>query len=95
MNLAVAPGGGSGERGGEEERRGRPRSRSPGPGSSAAGAGAGAGVPRVDPFGDAAEPSNLSLRGVSPRPMEDGASFAARKAARREDDRKSMFREEV
>ena len=92
MNLAVAPGAG-GERGGEEERRGRPRSRSPGPGSSAAGA-AGAGVPRVDPFGDGAEPSNLSLRGVSPRPMDDGASFAARKA-RREDDRKSMFREEV
>ncbi|KAH6632693.1 hypothetical protein F5144DRAFT_651071 [Chaetomium tenue] len=94
MNLAVAPGGmpaaGGGGGGGEEERRGRPRSRSPGPGTSAAAA-----APARDPFGDGAEPSNLSLRGVSPRPMDDGASFAARKAAKREEDRRSMFREEV
>ncbi|KAH6855730.1 hypothetical protein B0I37DRAFT_61241 [Chaetomium sp. MPI-CAGE-AT-0009] len=100
MNLAVAPGesaavlsaqgGGRGQQVEEEEHtRGRTRSRSPGPAATAAAA------PRVDPFGDAAEPSNLSLRGVSPRPMEDHASFAARKAGRRSEDRKSMFREEV
>ncbi|KAK3293984.1 uncharacterized protein B0H64DRAFT_177366 [Chaetomium fimeti] len=93
MNLAVTPGGSTvlptpgSEREEEEVTRGRPRSRSPGPSATAAAA-------RADPFGDAAEPSNLSLRGVSPRPMDDGSSFAARKA-RREEDRKSMFREEV
>ncbi|EAQ87260.1 predicted protein [Chaetomium globosum CBS 148.51] len=100
MNLAVAPGGSTGVPavgggdggGGEEERRGRPRSRSPGPGQ---GQGVGAAAAVRDPFGDGAEPSNLSLRGVSPRPMDDGASFAARKAAKREEDRRSMFREEV
>ncbi|KAI9894852.1 MAG: hypothetical protein M1814_000072 [Vezdaea aestivalis] len=28
-------------------------------------------APRHDPFGDTAEPSHLSMRGVSPRPMDD------------------------
>jgi hypothetical protein len=77
MNLPVGPD--------EEERRGRTRSRSPGPVPGAA--------TKANPFGDDAEPSNISLRGVSPRPMD--ASFAARKAARGEEDRRSVFREEV
>jgi hypothetical protein len=86
MNLAVDPAGGSGARTGgdepaEEERRGRTRSRSPEPPAKA------------NPFGDDAEPSNISLRGVSPRPMD--SSFAGRKAAKAEDDRRSIFREEM
>ncbi|KAK4041935.1 hypothetical protein C8A01DRAFT_34045 [Parachaetomium inaequale] len=87
MNLAVAPGGSGAGGGGEgdEERRGRPRSRSPGPQAK-----------KGNPFGDEAEPSNLSLRGVSPRPMEPAdTSFAGRKAAKEDHDRRSMFREEV
>ncbi len=87
MNLA-------GEEEHEEEERGRPRSRSPVTGAGVAGAGAGAAKSAKNPFGDEAEPSNISLRGVSPRPM-DGTSFAGRKAARGEDDRRSLFREDV
>ena len=87
MNLA-------GEEEHDEEERGRPRSRSPVTGAGVgADAGAAAG-PAKNPFGDEAEPSNISMRGVSPRPM-DGASFAGRKAAKGEDDRRSLFREEV
>ena len=82
MNLA-------GEEEHEEEERGRPRSRSP-----VTGAGATALKPASNPFGDDAESSNISLRGVSPRPM-DGTSFAGRKAAKGEDDRRSLFREDV
>ncbi|KAK4125542.1 hypothetical protein N657DRAFT_613487 [Parathielavia appendiculata] len=65
----------------EEEPRGRKRSRSPGPSA------------KSNPFGDNAEPSNISLRGVSPRPME--TSFAGRKAGKAEEDhdRRSIFRE--
>ncbi|KAL2143986.1 hypothetical protein VTI28DRAFT_9738 [Corynascus sepedonium] len=94
MNLAVPAAedgaGAAGGRGGgvhdEEEGRGRTRSRSPGPSSSI----------RTDPFGDEAEPSNLSMRGVSPRPVEGvNASFAARKAAGEDHDRRSMFREDI
>ncbi|KAK4236649.1 hypothetical protein C8A03DRAFT_16728 [Achaetomium macrosporum] len=66
----------------EEERRGRTRSRSPAPAQAG----------KVNPFDDDAESTNLSLRGVSPRPVDGRASFAARKAA---DDRKSIFREDV
>jgi hypothetical protein len=84
MNLAVAPPGAGQAGEADDERRGRTRSRSPGPPS------------KGNPFGDEAEPSNLSLRGVSPRPMETGdASFAGRKAAREDHDRRSMFREDV
>ncbi|KAK4142408.1 uncharacterized protein C8A04DRAFT_30037 [Dichotomopilus funicola] len=104
MNLAVAPGeqaGGSrGLQEEEEQTRGRPRSRSPGhSGAAAAQAQAQSQAHQPagrNPFDDEAEPSNLSLRGVSPRPMDGGgdrASFAARKAAA--EDRRSMFREEV
>lgn len=96
MNLAVAPPGSGGAhvQGGrveEEQTRGRPRSRSPGHEAVQAQA-----QPAGrNPFDDEAEPSNLSMRGVSPRPMDGGdrASFAARKAAA--EDRRSMFREEV
>ncbi|KAL2121519.1 hypothetical protein VTJ04DRAFT_5546 [Mycothermus thermophilus] len=73
--------------GGAEPERGRPRSRSPGP--------APPGARQGNPFDDAAEPSNIGLRGVSPRPITDqDKSFAARKA-RGEDDRRSIFREEM
>lgn len=85
MNLAVTPGVGGPQQQYEEERRGRPRSRSPEPEGPPKGAG--------NPFGDEAEPSNISLRGVSPRPMD--SSFAGRKAKADHDDRRSMFREEV
>lgn len=83
----------------EEERRGRPRSRSPAPGDVGKN-------PFADknPFEDEAEPSNLSMRGVSPNPAavatttagesSGNMSFAARKA-RGEEDRKSIFREDV
>jgi hypothetical protein len=83
MNLPVEP---------EEERRGRTRSRSPAPAAHAHAQQRG----ELNPFDDEAEPSNLSLRGVSPRPMEGGnASFAARKAADGDHDRRSIFREDV
>jgi hypothetical protein len=86
MNLAVDPAGAGGRAGvvepAEEERRGRTRSRSPEPPAA-----------KANPFGDDAEPSNISLRGVSPRPMD--SSFAGRKAAKADDDRRSMFREEM
>jgi len=81
----------------EEERRGRPRSRSPAPGDAGKN-------PFADknPFEDEAEPSNLSMRGVSPNPAaattagesSGNMSFAARKA-RGEEDRKSIFREDM
>ncbi|KAL1838239.1 hypothetical protein VTJ49DRAFT_2873 [Mycothermus thermophilus] len=71
--------------GGPEEERGRTRSRSPAPGAARQG----------NPFDDDAEPSSIGLRGVSPRPLAgQDNSFAARKA-RGEDDRKSMFREDM
>ncbi|KAL2263770.1 hypothetical protein VTK26DRAFT_5177 [Humicola hyalothermophila] len=88
---------------GGEETRGRTRSRSPGPPGPPSGlrhqqqSGAAKGN---NPFEDGAEPSNISLRGVSPRPMD--TSFAARKAAaeaaaaggkREHADRRSVFRE--
>ncbi|GAB1316670.1 hypothetical protein MFIFM68171_06880 [Madurella fahalii] len=79
MNLAVGPVEQEGE-----ERRGRTRSRSPAP--------AAAPTSKRNPFDDDAEPSNISLRGISPRPMDN--SFAGRKA-RGEEDRRSVFREEV
>ncbi|KAK4134756.1 hypothetical protein BT67DRAFT_336785, partial [Trichocladium antarcticum] len=66
MNLAVPPppqplprAGAAGEA--DEESRGRTRSRSPGAQQQTAAS--------ANPFADEAEPSNLSLRGVSPRPM--------------------------
>lgn len=90
MNLPVSAG--PREEEDEEPSRGRTRSRSPGPAPQA----------RANPFGDDAEPSNISLRGVSPRPMEASTattSFAGRKVAAagegHHDDRRSIFREEM
>jgi hypothetical protein len=61
----------------EEEERGRPRSRSPGM------------LPRPNPFDDSAEPSNISLRGVSPKPME------SKRGGSPHSERRSIFREDV
>ncbi|KAL2266944.1 hypothetical protein VTJ83DRAFT_4221 [Remersonia thermophila] len=76
--------------GGAEEQRGRIPGRSPGPATP------GAAARQGNPFDDdAAEPSNISLRGVSPRPMADqDASLGGRKA-RGEEERKTAFREEM
>ncbi|KAK3319299.1 hypothetical protein B0H66DRAFT_603848 [Apodospora peruviana] len=69
----------------DPEERGRPRSRGP------------AGL-TANPFDDNAEPSNLSMRGVSPRPIDTTAAGKAPEKV--EDDsspteRKSIFRENV
>jgi len=90
MNLAATPGAppsGFGDDG-DDHRRGRPRSRSPGlrPGGA------------KNPFDDDAEPSNLSLRGVSPRPIDTSAADAgggAQKDPASPSERRSVFRENV
>ncbi|KAK3324693.1 hypothetical protein B0T19DRAFT_429207 [Cercophora scortea] len=85
----------------EDEQRGRTRSRAPGPGTGLDVPGTGAGR---NPFEDDAEPSNLSLRGVSPRPIDTasaaGAGVTKPGAAAKEEDnspteRRSIFRENV
>jgi hypothetical protein len=84
--------------------RGRSRSREPGPyiGGNQAGLdrrydeemGRAGAVKGQNPFGDNAEPSNVSLRGVSPRPIDTTAP-----AQKPKDDspseRRSLFRENV
>lgn len=60
-----------------EEERGRTRSRSPGL--------------TANPFADSAEPSNMSLRGVSPRPMDNQGGKKDDAQAKRS----SLFREDV
>lgn len=101
MNLAATPG--MAPHGfGEEEERGRTRSRSPGGDGLGAGYQA-AGVRTRNPFDDDAEPSNISMRGVSPRPMLDigaanahaGTSKAGKKDGDSPSERRSIFREEV
>lgn len=92
MNLAATPGAApAGYPGGEHEERGRTKSRSPG---RVGGAGA-----RGNPFDDDAEPSNISLRGVSPRPIDTGAANAAAKGGQKDKDspteRRSVFREDM
>ncbi|KAJ9138936.1 Acid phosphatase-like protein [Pleurostoma richardsiae] len=88
MNLAATPGV-------DEESRGRTLSRSPDP------SGRGLGVPGRaggNPFDDdAAEPSNLSLRGVSPRPIDTAPGAAATQGKDQESptERRSVFRENV
>ncbi|KAI2469418.1 hypothetical protein F4781DRAFT_431466 [Annulohypoxylon bovei var. microspora] len=80
---------------GADEQRGRTLSRSPGLGLGADGA--------RNPFDDdAAEPSNLSLRGVSPRPIDTAVANANKPkggVAHHHDsptsERRSIFREEV
>jgi hypothetical protein len=103
MNLAATPGlpshgFGFGE---EEHERGRTRSRSPG----GAGLGAGyqaSGPEARNPFDDDAESSNISMRGVSPRPtvdtagaMNSGSSKTGKKDQDSPSERRSIFREEV
>ncbi|KAK4192724.1 hypothetical protein QBC35DRAFT_200576 [Podospora australis] len=79
-----------------DERRGRTRSRSPGPTGAAGGAGL---KVQPNPFGDEAESSNISLRGVSPRPVVDTNVGGRGKKPHVEDnsptERKSIFRENV
>lgn len=69
-----------------DDERGRPRSRSPGLTAASS-----------NPFADTAEPSNMSLRGVSPRPIDTGVQTA--KAKGKDDDspseRRSVFRENM
>ncbi|KAF2843195.1 hypothetical protein M501DRAFT_924250 [Patellaria atrata CBS 101060] len=51
-----------------------------------------------NPFADAAERSDLSLRGVSPRPIETGVGAGAKGGQGKDDsptERRSMFRENV
>lgn len=98
MNLAATPGqapagfGGGGPHNDDEE-RGRPRSRTPGAG--------GGGLAAPNPFDDDAEPSNLSLRGVSSRPIDTavpGKPTGGAGDAKDDDspsERKSVFREDV
>ncbi|KAI1461352.1 hypothetical protein F4805DRAFT_279363 [Annulohypoxylon moriforme] len=80
---------------GADEQRGRTLSRSPGVGLGVEGG--------RNPFDDdAAEPSNISLRGVSPRPIDTGIANAGKPkggVAHHHDsptsERRSIFREEV
>jgi hypothetical protein len=87
-----------------EEERGRALNRAPGPYSGGLQVGADrrydeAGkAPAENPFDDAAEPSNVSLRGVSPRPVSDGRTHGHLKGQESIDsaaERRSLFREEV
>ncbi|KAI1210891.1 uncharacterized protein F4807DRAFT_42419 [Annulohypoxylon truncatum] len=84
---------------GADEQRGRTLSRSPGVGGIGLGVEGGR-----NPFDDdAAEPSNISLRGVSPRPIDTGVANAGKPkggvAHHHHDsptsERRSIFREEV
>ncbi|OTA63689.1 hypothetical protein K449DRAFT_381431 [Hypoxylon sp. EC38] len=87
--------------GGADEQRGRTLNRNPGPGVGLGlDGGPGAGTSRNrNPFDDdAAEPSNLSMRGVSPRPIDTGAAGKAKGGALHDSptsERRSIFRENV
>lgn len=87
MNLAATPGVPPAGYAGDEE-RGRTKSRSPGLAAT-----------RGNPFDDDAEPSNISLRGVSPRPIDTEAANAAAKGGQKDKDspteRRSVFREDM
>jgi hypothetical protein len=95
MNLAATPGAtapGSRYGGGDgHEERGRSRGRSPDR--------LGASGSRGNPFDDDAEPSNISMRGVSPRPIDTAAANAAAKSGHKDKDspteRRSVFREDM
>lgn len=71
-----------------DEPRGRSRDRSPNTNTTAGG---------LNPFDDDADPSNMSLRGVSPRPITDAGPSATHDAHKADSptERKSMFRENV
>ena len=93
MNLAATPGAAPAGYGGdgEHEERGRVRSRSPGRLGVSGGT-------RSNPFDDDAEPSNISMRGVSPRPIDTSAGQAAKGGQKDKDsptERRSVFREDM
>lgn len=75
----------------EFEERGRTRGRSPHPATGSSGA--------PNPFDDdAADPSNISLRGVSPRPIIDTGVHGGNNESHNPEsptERRSMFRENV
>ncbi len=92
MNLAATPVPSHASFGHDDgEARGRPRSRSPGM--------TGGGLkPVSNPFDDDnAEPSNLSMRGLSPRPIDTTPGPTSKDAAHSESatERRSIFRENV
>ncbi|KAI9848225.1 MAG: hypothetical protein M1838_000613 [Thelocarpon superellum] len=76
----------------EERPRGRSRSREPAP-FGAESSHEGGGKAGHDPFGDHAERSDMSLRGVSPRPMDAEVAHAPAKEDDSPTERKSIFRE--
>lgn len=86
-----------------EGARGRSLSREPEPyiGGSKAGLNrrydeeTGKGKGPVNPFDDSAEPSNVSLRGVSPRPVDTTAAPKGHKTNESLDSRRSVFREDM
>ena len=90
-----------------EPARGRSLSREPEPyiGGSQAGLdrrydeerGVGKGKQAANPFDDTAEPSNVSLRGVSPRPIDTSlnAGHKTQESADSPTERRSMFRENM
>jgi hypothetical protein len=97
--MAVTPGPAPPGYGDEEASRGRGRSREPQPYAGGSQNDLGrryeeSGIQPKNPFADTAEPSNMSLRGVSPRPM-DGERGSAKKDADNHAERRSMFRENV
>jgi hypothetical protein len=97
MNLAATPGMPPAGFGDEENQRGRPLSRGPGPGLTVPGGG---GSKSKNPFDDDAEPSNISLRGVSPRPISTEAAQSSKakggdSAGNSPTERKSIFRENM
>jgi hypothetical protein len=87
MNLAATPG--PAPAGFGDDDRGRPRSRSPGT------------RPGRNPFDDDAEPSNMSLRGVSPRPIDTAVGQEGKGgkkdpgSAESPSERRSVFRENM
>ncbi|RDW61554.1 hypothetical protein BP5796_11446 [Coleophoma crateriformis] len=110
LGLHPAAGSGMGPASGQAppgygESRGRSLSRDPEPyiGGSQAGLDRRydeeMGRPTLNPFDDSAEPSNVSLRGVSPRPVEASSAGQGHKKTGSNDssptERRSMFRENV
>lgn len=98
MNLAATPGEApEGFGGDDDDPRGRTRSRSP------RGLAPGAAAGSRNPFDDDADPSNLSMRAVSPRPLDTAAVAAAGGKTAQKDhgsgdsptERRSIFREAV
>lgn len=94
MNLAATPGLSPSGFGDKENQRGRVRSRSPGQTGDSLNA-----PGKRNPFDDDAEPSNVSLRGVSPRPIDTEAAEGSRdqggSAENSPTERRSVFREDV